>query len=190
MLKMKNLLMLIVLMFSLNSMAASEADLFKGAELAAKYQCGDGMKDYDFVSEYSTISQFDSSESIGNDLDSLKKLKEISTFLQANFESTCKMKKYLAGAWDFQTCLNKCVDGFKKKENFKKTCLAACNTLKSKIDSVVYTFGNAVSKKIVFTDSKCKAPAKAKINNTSRSAVKALSDDERTQTDESSTVGR
>jgi hypothetical protein len=151
----------------------ADADLFKGAELAAKYQCSDMAKEYDFDSEYASIHQFNPTDNISRDVESLKKIKEVSDYVKNNIAEACKTKKYIAGGWNYNGCMNKCFTLFNKNEGLKYKCVSACSSLNAKIESLPYILGKAISQKIVF-DQNCKSESKTKINNSGREKKKVV----------------
>lgn len=151
----------------------TDADLFKGADLAAKYQCSDMAKEYDFDAEYASLYQFNPNDNISRDAESLKKIKEISDYVKKNMAEACKTKKYLAGAWDYNGCMNKCFTLFNKNEGLKYKCVSACSSLNTKIESLPYILGKSITQKIIF-DQNCKPEPKNKINNSGREKKKEL----------------
>lgn len=160
--------------------AGADADLFKGADLAAKYQCSDMVKEYDFDAEYASLYQFNPNDNISRDAESLKKIKEVSDYVKKNMAEACKTKKYLAGAWDYNGCMNKCITLFNKdvglkykNESLKYKCVTACSSLNTKIESLPYILGKAITQKIIF-DQNCKTESKTKINNSGREKKKEM----------------
>jgi hypothetical protein len=169
----KKIIMMFTLFFNSAYAGNADADLFKGADLAAKYQCSDMAKEYDFDAEYASLYQFNPNDNISRDAESLKKIKEVSDYVKKNMAEACKTKKYLAGAWDYNGCMNKCFTLFNKNEGLKYKCVSACSSLNTKIESLPYILGKAITQKIIF-DQNCKSESKTKINNSGREKKKEV----------------